>query len=63
MEKIKRIKEIDKEIEELNQKLLSVKGEKTEVYTRIVGYYRAINNWNDGKREEYGERTGFLVPS
>jgi ribonucleoside-triphosphate reductase len=27
-----------------------------EVYSRIVGYYRSVRNWNRGKREEYGER-------
>jgi ribonucleoside-triphosphate reductase len=26
------------------------------VYSRIVGYYRSVRNWNRGKREEYGER-------
>jgi anaerobic ribonucleoside-triphosphate reductase len=25
-------------------------GEKTEVYSRITGYYRPVQNWNDGKR-------------
>ena len=28
----------------------------TEVYTRIVGYYRPVSAWNRGKREEYRER-------
>lgn len=28
----------------------------TEVYTRIVGYYRPISAWNRGKREEYKDR-------
>ena len=31
-------------------------GEKTEVYSRITGYYRPIQNWNDGKAQEYKER-------
>ncbi|MFN2126264.1 MAG: anaerobic ribonucleoside-triphosphate reductase, partial [Anaerolineales bacterium] len=25
---------------------------KTEVYSRIVGYYRPVDNWNKGKKEE-----------
>ena len=37
-------------------------GEKTEVYSRITGYYRPIQNWNDGKVEEYKERKEY-VPS
>ena len=31
-------------------------GEKTEVYSRITGYYRPVQNWNDGKTQEYKER-------
>ena len=31
-------------------------GEKTEVYSRITGYYRPVQNWNDGKSQEYKER-------
>ena len=31
-------------------------GEKTEVYSRITGYYRPVQNWNDGKAEEYKHR-------
>ncbi len=31
-------------------------GEKTEVYSRITGYYRPIQNWNDGKTQEYKDR-------
>lgn len=31
----------------------------TEVYSRIVGYYRPVKNWNDGKRQEYTERNNY----
>ena len=31
-------------------------GEKTEVYSRITGYYRPVQNWNDGKTQEYKSR-------
>lgn len=31
-------------------------GETTEVYSRITGYYRPVQNWNDGKRQEFKER-------
>ena len=31
-------------------------GAKTEVYSRITGYYRPIQNWNDGKSEEFKNR-------
>jgi len=31
-------------------------GEETEIYSRIVGYYRPVKNWNVGKKSEYKER-------
>lgn len=36
---------------------------QTEVYARIVGYYRAVKNWNNGKREEFNERKMFRIES
>ena len=30
-----------------------------EVYSRIVGYLRPVRNWNDGKRQEFEDRTTF----
>ncbi|QTA38280.1 ribonucleoside triphosphate reductase [Thermosipho ferrireducens] len=34
-------------------------GKETEVYSRVVGYYRPVQNWNDGKQQEYYERIQF----
>ena len=34
-------------------------GTKCEVYSRIVGYYRPLENWNPGKSEEYKDRIEF----
>jgi len=34
-------------------------GTETEVYTKIVGYYRNLKNWNKGKREEYKYRVPY----
>ena len=31
-------------------------GRKTEVYSRITGYYRPVQNWNDGKAQEFRDR-------
>jgi ribonucleoside-triphosphate reductase len=39
----------------------NITGTQAEVYSRIVGYYRSVRNWNKGKREEYGERKLFDV--
>ena len=36
-------------------------GEKTEVYSRITGYYRPVQNWNDGKTQEYKDRRVYDI--
>ena len=35
-------------------------GKKTEVYSRITGYYRPVQNWNDGKSQEYQDRKNYV---
>ena len=35
-------------------------GKKTEVWSRITGYYRPISNWNDGKAQEFKDRVEYL---
>ena len=58
-----RIAEIDDTLQSLKQELASVQGTETEVYTRIVGYYRAVKNWNLGKKEEYKVRKTYMQTS
>ncbi|MBR3564376.1 MAG: ribonucleoside triphosphate reductase [Clostridia bacterium] len=36
-------------------------GEKTEVYSRITGYYRPVQNWNDGKAQEFKDRKVYNI--
>ena len=36
-------------------------GAKTEVYSRITGYYRPVQNWNDGKAQEYKDRKVYNI--
>ncbi len=36
-------------------------GKVTEVYSRITGYYRPIQNWNDGKAQEYKDRKVYNI--
>ena len=36
-------------------------GKEAEVYSRITGYYRPVKNWNDGKRQEYKNRTVYDI--
>jgi ribonucleoside-triphosphate reductase len=55
--------EIETKLSALKAEYDAVRGTPTEVYTRIVGYYRSVKNWNAGKREEYGFRKHFAVPA
>ena len=36
-------------------------GEHAEVYSRITGYYRPVQNWNAGKTQEYKERKEYNI--
>ena len=36
-------------------------GARTEVYSRITGYYRPVQNWNDGKLQEYENRKEYDI--
>jgi len=36
-------------------------GKSAEVYSRITGYYRPVQNWNDGKAQEFKERREYNV--
>jgi anaerobic ribonucleoside-triphosphate reductase len=31
----------------------------TEVYSRVVGYYRPVQHWNTGKQQEFSERNTY----
>ncbi|MCR5457127.1 MAG: ribonucleoside triphosphate reductase [Clostridiales bacterium] len=36
-------------------------GKKTEVNSRITGYYRPVQNWNDGKAQEFKQRKEYVI--
>ncbi|MBO7364546.1 MAG: ribonucleoside triphosphate reductase, partial [Lachnospiraceae bacterium] len=36
-------------------------GQPTEVYSRITGYYRPVQNWNDGKAQEFKDRKVYDI--
>lgn len=58
---MRELKDVENEIKVLQEELSNVHGTETEVYARIVGYYRAVKNWNKGKRDEYNSRKNFSV--
>ncbi len=43
------------------QSVCPICGEKTEVYSRITGYYRPVQNWNDGKTQEFKDRKVYDI--
>jgi glutaredoxin len=53
---------IDTKIEALNKRVKDIENRPTEVYSRIVGYYRSVKNWNNGKSAEYKIRKTFMEP-
>lgn len=44
-----------------NQPICPVCGAPTDVYSRITGYYRPIDNWNDGKLQEFRDRVMYKI--
>ncbi len=40
----------------MSEKTRTVKAVKAEVYSRVVGYYRPVQDWNRGKKEEFSQR-------
>ncbi|MGI5919536.1 MAG: ribonucleoside triphosphate reductase [Christensenellales bacterium] len=38
-------------------------GARAEVWSRVVGYLRPVQNYNEGKKEEYRERVKFVIPA
>jgi len=46
-------------MEERNKKKSNICGLDCEVYSRVIGYYRPVKNWNLGKQEEFKERIVF----
>jgi anaerobic ribonucleoside-triphosphate reductase len=36
-------------------------GQKCEIYSRVTGYMRPVNNWNKGKKEEFNDRKAYNI--
>ncbi|MBU1068340.1 anaerobic ribonucleoside-triphosphate reductase [Myxococcota bacterium] len=45
-----------------NDSLRTVQVIETEVYSRVVGYYRPVQNWNSGKKLEFSQRKLHTMP-
>lgn len=53
--------EIKNKISELKAGKEAVKGTPCEVYSRVVGYLRPVQNWNKGKKEEFALRKNMKI--
>lgn len=53
--------EIRSKISELKASKEAVKGTPCEVYSRVVGYLRPVQNWNKGKKEEFSLRKNMKI--
>lgn len=53
--------EIRSKISELKAANEAVKGTPCEVYSRVVGYLRPVQNWNKGKKEEFAMRKNMKI--
>ncbi len=49
------------DVKEKKVEVKKVKVIPTEIYSRIVGYFRPVSNWNEGKKEEFKERKEYKV--
>jgi ribonucleoside-triphosphate reductase len=58
---MRNLETIEKDIVDVKAQLANVRGSETEVYARIVGYYRSVRNWNKGKKDEFKHRKEFVL--
>lgn len=52
---------VETKITELKKEMQDVHGSQCEVYSRVVGYLRPVQNWNKGKKEEFAMRKNMNV--
>lgn len=53
--------ELQQKISALKQQIKDARGTPCEVFSRVVGYMRPVQNWNKGKKEEFAMRKMFNV--
>lgn len=53
--------ELKAELDKAKEDLKDVHGPECEVFSRVVGYLRPVQNWNKGKKEEYHLRKVYHV--
>jgi len=49
-------------MENTNREIKDEERQKCEVYSRVVGYLRPVDQWNEGKKREFADRREYKVP-
>ena len=47
--------------DQINKSIIQKCNNKTEIYSRVVGLYSPVENWNLAKQEEFDERKTFVI--
>ena len=53
--------ELEAKLKDVKEQLKDVHGSKCEVFSRVVGYMRPVQNWNNGKKEEFAMRKTYNI--
>lgn len=53
--------ELEANLKAVKEQLKDVHGSKCEVFSRVVGYMRPVQNWNKGKKKEFAMRKTFDI--
>ena len=56
---MKRDSNNDLTYEEMEKKFPGKKITECEIYSRVVGYLRPVDQWNEGKKQEFKDRKVF----
>lgn len=51
--------EIINKIEKKEKELKELKGTPCSIYSRVVGYFSVVSQWNNGKAQEFKDRVMF----
>ncbi len=59
IQKLKGENNMSKQEKKLTLPEESIRAVPCEIYSRVVGYYRPVQHWNIGKRQEFMERNTY----
>lgn len=48
-------------LEKINESRIIIKKIPCEIFSRVVGYFRPVSQWNEGKQEEFRDRKELKI--